>query len=68
MKMAAPPKAGKKKKTNKVYKAYKIEGDKAVRQRKSCPKCGSGVFLAQHKERSTCGKCGYTEFSKKDKK
>lgn len=49
----------------KVYKAYKIEGEKAVKQRKSCPKCGAGVFMAQHKDRTTCGKCGYTEFSKR---
>jgi small subunit ribosomal protein S27Ae len=32
---------------------------------KSCPKCGKGVFMAQHKDRVTCGRCGYTEFLKK---
>jgi small subunit ribosomal protein S27Ae len=33
-----------------------------------CPKCGEGVFLAEHKDRRSCGKCGYTEFKKsKDK-
>jgi small subunit ribosomal protein S27Ae len=41
---------------------FKVEGDKIVRQRKSCPKCGDGVFLADHKDRASCGKCGYTEF------
>ncbi|MCK4718340.1 MAG: 30S ribosomal protein S27ae [Thermoplasmata archaeon] len=45
---------------------YKIEGDKIVRNRQFCPKCGAGVFLAEHKDRVSCGKCGYTEF--KDKK
>jgi len=44
---------------------FKVEGDKIVRQRKSCPKCGDGVFLADHKDRSSCGKCGYTEFKTK---
>ncbi len=41
---------------------FKVEGDKIVRQRKNCPKCGEGVFLADHKDRVSCGKCGYTEF------
>jgi small subunit ribosomal protein S27Ae len=41
---------------------FKVEGDKIVRQRRSCPKCGDGVFLADHKDRFSCGKCGYTEF------
>ena len=61
--MAEKPKA--KKKSNKVYKAYKGEGGSVARLKKSCPKCGTGVFMAAHKERTTCGKCGYTEFAKK---
>lgn len=56
-----------KKHPNHVYKAYKVEGGKAVRQRKTCPKCGSGVFMAQHKDRTVCGKCNYAEFSTKKK-
>ncbi|MBU0586799.1 30S ribosomal protein S27ae [Candidatus Micrarchaeota archaeon] len=28
---------------------------------KSCPKCGAGVKLAEHKNRNSCGKCGYFE-------
>ncbi len=40
---------------------YKMDGAKLVRK-KSCPKCGSGVFMAQHEKRSHCGKCSYTEF------
>ncbi len=35
------------------------------RKKKHCPKCGPGVFLAEHGNRSSCGKCGYTEFKKK---
>ena len=30
-----------------------------------CPKCGQGVFLARHKDRQTCGSCGYTVFNTK---
>ncbi len=26
-----------------------------------CPKCGPGVHLAKHKDRWSCGKCGYME-------
>lgn len=44
---------------------YDIQGDKLIRKRRTCPKCGEGVFLAQHKDRESCGKCGYTEFTKK---
>jgi len=41
---------------------FKVEGDKINRVRKHCPKCGPGVFIAEHKDRYSCGKCGYTEF------
>jgi small subunit ribosomal protein S27Ae len=41
---------------------FKVEGDRIVRLRKNCPKCGDGVFLAEHKDRLSCGQCGYTEF------
>jgi small subunit ribosomal protein S27Ae len=43
----------------------KFEGGK--KKAKNCPKCGAGYTLAQHNNRLTCGKCGYTEFiSKKE--
>ena len=35
------------------------------RKRKFCPKCGPGFFLAEHKNRTTCGKCEYVEFKGK---
>ncbi len=44
---------------------YKIDSGKIVRQKDPCPKCGGGIFLAAHKDRKACGKCGYTEFQKK---
>lgn len=46
-------------------KFYSIEGDRIMRARQNCPKCGPGVFLAQHADRVSCGRCGYTEFSRK---
>jgi small subunit ribosomal protein S27Ae len=47
-------------------KLYEISGDSAKRKNRFCPKCGPGVFMAQHSNRTSCGKCGYTEFKKKD--
>jgi small subunit ribosomal protein S27Ae len=44
---------------------FKVEGDKLTRTRKHCPKCGPGVFMAEHANRVSCGRCGYTEFKKK---
>jgi len=44
---------------------FKVEGGKIVRLRRNCPKCGDGVFLAEHKDRLSCGTCGYTEFKGK---
>ncbi len=44
---------------------YKVAGEKAQRERKACPKCGPGIFMAVHKDRTHCGNCGYTEFGKK---
>ncbi|MFH1403202.1 MAG: 30S ribosomal protein S27ae [Candidatus Altiarchaeota archaeon] len=63
----AKPKEKTGKNTSKKWKLYKV-GDKLERTRKSCPKCGEGVFLAKHTDRESCGKCGYTEFQKKDHK
>lgn len=47
---------------NQVWKFYKVEGNAVKRLKKECPRCGKGFFLAEHKDRSTCGKCGYTQF------
>jgi len=47
------------------WKKYEIKEGK-VERKQSCPKCGAGIFLAQHKDRSVCGKCGYTIFNKKE--
>ena len=45
----------------KYASVYELSGDKLKRKNKSCPKCGTGVFMANHKTRWTCGKCGYME-------
>ncbi|MBS3125962.1 30S ribosomal protein S27ae [Candidatus Woesearchaeota archaeon] len=43
------------------WSMYKAEGNKLIRTHKSCPKCGAGTFLAQHKNRLMCGMCHYME-------
>ena len=40
---------------------YEVKGDALTRTHKSCPKCGPGTFLAEHDDRRSCGKCGYSE-------
>jgi len=58
--MAAPaPK--KKKKSHLIHDRYEVSGGALKRKNKSCPKCGPGVSLANHKDRWICGKCGYME-------
>ena len=47
-------------------KYYEVKEDTLIRKKKTCPKCGDGVFLAEHSNRLSCGKCGYTEFKKKE--
>ncbi len=51
----------KKKKSFNIHTLYEIKGDTLQRKTRFCPKCGPGVFLATHKDRKTCGKCGYSE-------
>lgn len=47
-----------------AYKdSFKQEGGKLTKN-KSCPKCGTGILLAEHKDRRTCGRCRYVEFKK----
>ncbi len=43
-----------------IWTRYKIEGGKLIRLFKFCPKCGRP--MATHKDRYSCGYCGYTEF------
>ena len=40
---------------------FAVKDGKIVRTHRACPKCGPGVFMAQHKDRAHCGKCGHME-------
>jgi small subunit ribosomal protein S27Ae len=57
-KKAAAAKGG----TRSAY--FRVESGKVTAARKYCPRCGPGVMMADHKDRTACGKCGYTEFKK----
>ena len=59
----AKKKKPKNKRPSKKYSKYKIEGSNIIRA-KSCPTCGEGVFLAQHKDRYFCGTCHYVEIKR----
>ncbi len=40
---------------------YEVGGEKLTRTHHACPKCGPGTFLAEHANRRSCGRCGYSE-------
>ncbi len=61
------PTTKKSKPSPQVWKYYKIDGENAALLKKECPRCGKGVFLADHQERQSCGKCGFTQFNRSDK-
>ncbi len=68
---AKPEKAGKapkkKKKEKGVHSLYKAEGDKVTRLRPVCERCGPGYFMADHRNRYTCGHCGFTRYKRVEK-
>lgn len=51
-----------KKKEKKAFSLYKIEDDKIARLRPTCERCGIGYFMADHGNRYTCGRCGFTRY------
>ena len=60
---AEKPKREKKKTQEKgVHAMYKIEGEKVSRTRPTCERCGPGYFMGDHKDRYTCGHCGFTRY------
>jgi len=56
------PKPRRKRPSPKVWTFYIVEDGVLKRIRKFCPRCGRGVYMAEHPDRYACGKCGYTEF------
>lgn len=56
-----PGKKIKVKKKEKKVKVKKKKGPQPYKKKRACPKCGPGINLAEHKNRFSCGKCGYYE-------
>jgi small subunit ribosomal protein S27Ae len=60
---ADKPKGPKAKKDEKgVHVMYKFEGEKVTRTHPTCERCGPGYFMGDHKDRYTCGHCGFTRY------
>jgi small subunit ribosomal protein S27Ae len=57
---------GKKHSNVSITTAYRVEGGSLRRTKKTCPRCGDGTYLASHKNRDYCGRCGYTLFHRKE--
>ncbi len=56
--------AGRKGSSPKISSYYKVKDGAVTRLRKNCSRCGKGVYMSDHANRRTCGKCGLTEFSR----
>lgn len=67
----AAPKPEKKTETKKeekgIHALYKVEDQKVTRLRPTCERCGPGYFMANHKDRYTCGHCGFTRYKQVEK-
>ena len=50
------------KKEEKAFRYYKIDGKVLERLRPFCERCGPGYFMADHGNRYTCGNCGFTRY------
>ena len=57
------PKSKTKHKNVQIWKLYEVRGNELVRKGRFCPRCGSGTFLAEYKNRKYCGKCGFSEIA-----
>jgi small subunit ribosomal protein S27Ae len=64
---AKTEKKGEKKSEKGVGSLYKIEGEQVTRLRPTCERCGPGYFMAKHKDRYTCGHCGFTRYRQIEK-
>jgi small subunit ribosomal protein S27Ae len=60
-------KVEKKKEEKGIHALYKVEGEKVTRLRPTCERCGPGYFMANHRDRYTCGHCGFTRYKQVEK-
>jgi small subunit ribosomal protein S27Ae len=64
--MAATAKPVKKARGASIGRFFKVVGCKVERSGRPCDRCGSGTFMADHKDRWYCGKCQLTIWKKKE--
>lgn len=57
----------KRKKEIRAASLFKIEEGKIVRTHPTCERCGVGYFMADHGDRYTCGRCGFTKYKQQEK-
>jgi len=50
-----------------LWKKYKVQDGKLVRNVVFCPRCGEGYIMADHGDRYYCGHCHYTQFKTEKK-
>ena len=62
--MAGPAKKTEKRKSYSVKNIYEVAGESLKRKKQTCPKCGPSFYMAEHANRRTCGRCGYSEIKK----
>jgi len=51
-----------------LWKKYKVDGEKLVKQIIYCPRCGQGYIMADHGDRYYCGHCHYTQYKQSEEK
>ncbi|MFW9886320.1 MAG: 30S ribosomal protein S27ae [Promethearchaeota archaeon] len=53
-----------------AHKMYKVDSKtgKVTPNKRTCPRCEKGTYMAEHFDRFACGRCGYTEFKRKGQK
>ncbi|MHA1924604.1 MAG: 30S ribosomal protein S27ae [Candidatus Thorarchaeota archaeon] len=53
-----------------AHKMYKVDSKtgKVTPNKRTCPRCEKGTYMAEHFDRYACGRCGYTEFKRKGNK
>ncbi|MFW9909529.1 MAG: 30S ribosomal protein S27ae [Candidatus Thorarchaeota archaeon] len=51
----------------KAHTMYKVDkSGKTTGVKRACPRCEKGTFMAEHFNRYACGRCGYSEFKRKE--
>ena len=50
-----------------IFSYYKVDEKGLKRLLPFCERCGPGYFMADHGDRYTCGRCGFTRYKQAEK-